>query len=46
MVGDGTAGAQSKGWLDIGRVLTNHWQKVTNAQFTVPFSAAVYVPGD
>ncbi len=46
VVGDGTAGMHSKGWLDIGQVLTNHWRKITNPQFTVPFSAAVFVPGD
>lgn len=41
VVGDGT----STGWLDIGQVPTNHWKKVTNPQFIVPFSAAVYMPG-
>jgi hypothetical protein len=42
VVGDGTSG----GWLDIGQVSENHWKKVTNPQFTVPFSSAVYLPGD
>jgi hypothetical protein len=42
VVGDGA----SKGWLDIGQVSENHWKKVTNPQFTVPFSAAVYMAGD
>ena len=42
VVGDGT----SRGWLDIGQVSKNHWKKVTNPQFTVPFSSAVYMPGD
>lgn len=46
VVGDGTAGTQSKGWLDIGQVSKNHWRKVANPQFMVPFSAAVYLPGD
>ena len=41
VVGDGV----SSGWLDIGQVPTNHWKKVTNPQFTVPFSSAVYLPG-
>jgi hypothetical protein len=42
VVGDGT----SRGWLDIGQVSKNHLVKVTNPQFTVPFSSAVYLPGD
>lgn len=46
VVGDGMAGTMSKGWLDIGQVSTNRWRKVNNAQFTVPFSSAVYLPGD
>lgn len=41
VVGDGT----SRGWLDIGQVSENHWKKVTNPQFTVPFSSAVHMPG-
>ncbi len=46
VVGDGTAPGSSgphSGWLDIGRVSKNHWKKVTNRQFTAPFSSAVYV---
>jgi hypothetical protein len=46
VAGDGTAGKQSKGWLDIGQVSTNHWRKVTNPKFTVPLSSAVYLRGD
>jgi hypothetical protein len=42
VVGDGT----SRGWVDIGQVSKTHWKKVTNPQFTVPFSSAVYTPGD
>ncbi len=42
VVGDGT----SRGWLDIGQVSNNHWKKVANPQFAVPFSSAVYMPGD
>ncbi|MGA8533965.1 MAG: hypothetical protein WB615_07635 [Candidatus Tumulicola sp.] len=42
VVGDGT----SRGWLDIGQVSNNRWKKVTNPQFTVPFSSAVYMPSD
>jgi hypothetical protein len=41
VVGDGT----SRGWLDIGQVSENHWNKVTNPQFTVPFSSAVHMSG-
>ena len=42
VVGDGT----SRGALDIGQVSQNQWKQVANPQFTVPFSSAVYVPGD
>ena len=45
VVGDGTAGGSGsphRGWLDIGRVSTNRWKKVTNRRFTAPFSSAVY----
>lgn len=42
VVGDGT----SRGHLDIGQVAENQWKKVTKPRFTVPFSSAVYVPGD
>jgi hypothetical protein len=45
VVGDG-ATSPSSGWLDIGQVSRNHWQKVAKRQFTVPFSSAVYIPGD
>jgi hypothetical protein len=45
VVGDG-ATSPSSGWLDIGQVSKNHWKKVANRQFTVPFSSAVYIPGD
>ena len=41
IVGDGV----SRGWLDAGQVSDNHWKRVTNPQFTAPFSSAVYVPG-
>jgi hypothetical protein len=46
VVGDGTTGSASSGWLDIGQVSKNHWEKVTNRQFAVPFSSAVYTPSD
>jgi hypothetical protein len=49
VVGDGTTGGSStphRGWLDIGRVSENRWKKVTNRQFTAPFSSAVYAPSD
>jgi len=49
VVGDGTTGGSSsprKGWLDIGRVAENRWKKVTNRQFTAPFSSAVYALSD
>lgn len=42
-VGDG---GPFKGWLDIGQVSENHWKKVSNPRFTVPFSSAVYTPSD
>ena len=45
VVGDGTTGGSGNpysGWLDIGQVSKNHWKKVTNRQFTAPFSSAVY----
>jgi hypothetical protein len=45
VVGDGTTSGSSgphRGWLDIGRVSENRWKKVTNRQFTAPFSSAVY----
>lgn len=45
-VGDGTKGRSSNGWLDIGQVSENLWKKARNPQFIVPFSSAVYVPGD
>ncbi len=49
VVGDGTMGGSSspqRGWLDIGRVSENRWKKVTNRQFTAPFSSAVYAVSD
>ncbi len=45
VVGDG-ATSPSSGWLDIGQVSKNHWQKVAERKFVVPFSSAVYLPGD
>ncbi len=46
VVGDGTTGSASSGWLDIGQVSKNHWEKATNRRFTFPFSSAVYTPSD
>lgn len=50
VVGDGTTARGSrgpqKGWLDIGRVSQDRWKKVTNRQFTGPFSSAVYALSD
>jgi hypothetical protein len=49
VVGDGTTGRSNRahrGWLDIGRVSESRWKKVTNRQFTAPFSSAVYALSD
>lgn len=45
VVGDGSA-SPSSGAIDIGQVSKNQWKQVTNKQFAVPFSSAVYVPSD